>query len=115
MFFPRRWILFASAASALAFVSCATAVLLNESGRSVSVVGTRYTPNLEAYEPVGSVGASCNGGLSRKANLESCQNEIRNDAAKKGGSLVVVEEQILGRWWCDACVKIKGTVYRRRR
>lgn len=95
------------------FTGCA-AVELSEAGRGVSLVGTRYQPKLEAFELVGSVSASCTSRYSRASNLEACQHEIRNEAAAKGANLVVIESRTLGRWWCDACVKLEGKAYRRR-
>jgi hypothetical protein len=47
-------------------------------------------------------------------NVIQCQDQLKNEAARLGGDLLIVNEQELGRAGCESCVTIVATAYRRK-
>lgn len=106
----------------LLFAGCATpSIQLNEVAASVRFVEYMTPKEKAEYEEVGQV--KCEEGMNGKmqsANITSCQNNLKNEAAKMGAEVVLMDKD--KDWWqgsygsgCDNCVKGKGLAFKKKK
>lgn len=93
---------------------CATGIL-TDAGAKVAIVNTISATEVTNFVELGSVECEKRSDLEADPS-ESCKNDLRNSAAIKGATLVVIENIDHGKclWPDDAkdCYKIHGRAYR---
>ncbi|MBI3543404.1 MAG: hypothetical protein HY075_09055 [Deltaproteobacteria bacterium] len=82
---------------------------LRQRARSVLIANAITVTELRQYRELGPVECSATRFASTAAEtLEECRKDLKMDAARLGGNLVVVEST---RWESDAKVQISGRAY----
>jgi len=94
----------------LILAGCAAAVQLTQGGSEVRFLTNPPSDVLTGYAEVGTVTCSSHNMFRRlHTNIVHCQNRLRNEASKLGGTLVVVTSQEI----VEKAVTMVGTAYRR--
>ena len=76
---------------------------------------TKTMPDLDKYEIVGYVSCSYPGSFSSVVKIiESCRNDLRNQAAEKSGTIVVIENEQMGAAQCLKCITMVGSAYKKK-
>lgn len=113
---------------AVGLIGCESAVKLDGSGERVQLVDYIKPDERSKLVEVDQVNCKLGeNGLSWSLNVEGCQNQIRNLAAVKGGSLVLVTAQDTKRYemgtgmklmaqtnHCENCVEMRGVVFKKK-
>ncbi len=90
--------------------SCASSKLI-PGANSVQV--SKSSPNMDSYEYLGDVSCSYMGSFSSVSSIiMSCRNDLKNETAKKSGTLVVIENEQIGSGDCLKCITMIGSVYK---
>ncbi len=96
----------------LALSGCATTPL-SERGSTVTLVTALSAQDLKELRLLGNVSCKARGHTDPEVNIQSCKNDLRNQAANLGASIVVLESQQLGNSWCSGCILMTGSAYRK--
>ena len=96
--------------SILFVASCASSKLIP--GANSVQIG-KSSPNMDSYEYLGDVSCSYMGSFSSVSSIIiSCRNDLKNETAKKSGTLVVIENEQLGSGDCLKCITMIGSAYK---
>lgn len=110
----------------LGLVGCATTVKLDGNGQKVQLVDYIKPADREKYVEIDQVTCKLGeNGRSWDTNVEGCKNQVRNEAAVRGGTLVLVTSDDIkryemgtamkvmsGSYRCENCVEMKGIIFK---
>lgn len=110
-------------------LGCATPIKLNPLAHRVKIVKYILQKDLKHLEEVAFV--ECKLGenaRSRRTNIEACENKLKNDAYKMGGTIILLKENkqykptnlfmVMAladqQSYCENCILMNGVVYKKK-